>query len=349
MDCDYCYIYHAKDTTWRDMPTTMSAAVSQALVNEVDALYQRQKTKPLVVFHGGEPLLAGVRRLRELMDALVERVPTVSASIQTNGTIYSAALERLLLDHRANLTFSLSVDGFRAENDRHRLGLRDQSVYAKIEATLKKSKAAGVLDNILMVVDIKNDPVRIYEFMQAEGAKHYNIILQDGDCDRMPSGKADLVSIDVGKWLWELFKQYSSGPQNFRIKFFDDIALSLLKKLRSIKSPASTYSVCTMTVDTNGEIKQSDTFRINGDGADRIGTLNIQDTSLIAVAESAANRTYFELTQTLSAQCESCVYLDACGGGYPQHRFRGNSYRNPSVYCADYMHLYKNMERVLCH
>lgn len=348
INCDYCYIYHAKDSSWRDMPATMSKVVMQALVAQVANLYDSQNTPPHVVFHGGEPLLVGIRILRDLVAALVKRVPAVSLSIQSNATTYTHELEKLLLDYRANLTFSLSVDGFQHEHDRHRLGIRGQSVYAKIESTMRRSQQAGVLDNILMVVDIKNDPRRIHEFMATAGTSSYNIILQDGDHLSLPAGKAAVESNDVGAWLWELFTRYSSGPQRFRIKFFDDIAVALLKKNRAIRGPYATYAVCTMTVDTDGEIKQSDTFRVNGDGADRVGALNVMQVALTDVTNSVAHREHLARIQALPVTCTNCAYLDTCGGGYPQHRFGENGYDNPSVYCSDYMFLFGRMEGAIC-
>lgn len=349
MDCSYCYIYHAQDTSWQKMPRTMPLAVLEALVEEVAQLYRTQQTKPLVVFHGGEPLLLGVRRLRDIVSALVQRVPSVSLSIQTNGTIYSQSLEQLLLEHRANLTFSVSVDGFSRENDRHRIGLRDRSVYAHIAETLKRSRQAGVLDNILMVVDIQNEPRRIHQFMQVTGSKQYNIILQDGDHDHLPPGKQDRHSTDVGQWLWQLFQLYASGPQDFRLKFFDDIAVSLLKVARGVRAPPSTYSICAMTIDTDGEVKQADTFRVNGQGADALTGQNIVGSPLREIANSPANQIGLKATESLSAQCSACQYLDACGGGFPSHRFKGGDYNHPSIYCDDYVYLFGRMERALCH
>lgn len=348
MDCSYCYIYHAQDTSWQSMPRTMPAAVLAALVDAVAALYQIQQTKPLIVFHGGEPLLMGISSLRNVVSALVYRLPNVSLSIQTNGTIYNAALERLLVEHRANLTFSVSVDGFALENDRHRIGRRDRSMYPRIKETLEQSKQAGVLDNILMVVDIQSDPIRIHQFMRVTGAKQYNILLQDGDHDHLPPGKHDRHATDVGQWLWQLFQLYAAGPQDFNLKFFDDIALALVKRARGIQVPISTYSLCTMTVDTNGEVKQADTFRVNGDGADRLGGENIVESPLHDLANSPVNQANVEVTETLSPQCLDCRYLDVCGGGFPSHRSKGGDYRHPSIYCDDYVYLFERIEHALC-
>lgn len=349
MDCGYCYIYHGQDTSWKTMPRKMSAEVLGAVVDQVAILYQKQRTKPQVVFHGGEPLLLGVSRLREVVSAFVQRIPDVLLSIQTNGTIFSLPLENLLLEHRANLSFSVSVDGFAPENDRHRIGLRNRSVYDLINGTLKRSSQLGLLDNILMVVDIRNDPLRIYQFMQVTGAKNYNVLLQDGDHDHLPAGKTRANSVEVGEWLWQLFQLYATGKQNFRLKFFDDIAQSLLKKNRAICTPAASYSLCTLTIDTDGEVKQSDTFRVNSDGADRLDGQNIVQSSLYEIANSVTNRTLIGKTDSLSGKCLNCQYLNTCGGGFPPHRAKAGSLENPSIYCNDYLHLFEYMERSLCH
>lgn len=348
MDCSYCYIYHGQDDSWKKMPRLMPSAVLDSLVNEVADLYLTQQFKPQLVFHGGEPLLFGIRRLHELVSMLVQRVPEISLSIQTNGTIYNNSLEELLLEFRSNLTFSVSVDGFQPENDLQRRGLRDESVYDRIGDTLKRSLQAGVLDNILMVVDIRNDPHRIYQFMVASGAKSYNILLQDGDHDHLPPGKSFPEETTVGSWLWDLFKIYSAGPQKFRIKFFDDLSLSLLKKARGIQTPRSTFSLCTVTIDTNGEIKQADTFRINSNGADTLTGQNILTSTIRENLESPSNKASVDAMEDLCEKCQSCTYLNVCGGGFPSHRSKGYDLKNPSIYCADYLYLFERVEKLIC-
>lgn len=326
----------------------MTPEVMLALVDEVADLYQVQETKPQVVFHGGEPLLLGPNRLRELVSALVLRVPNVSLGIQTNGSIYNTAIEQLLQEFRQNMVFSVSVDGHKAENDRHRLGLRDRSVYDRIDTCLKRASAAGLLDGVLMVIDVRNDPARIFDFMCTAGASHYNILLQDGDYDHLPAGKAGPDSHELGEWLFELFRLYASGTQKFRIKFFDDIALSIVKDLRGIRSPPANYMLCTMTVDTNGEIKHNDTYRINSDGADSLAGQDIRSMSLHRAANSELNRDQLASVSRLPTKCVACKFLNSCGGGFPSHRFRQGAFDQPSVYCHDYLYLFERMESALC-
>ncbi len=348
MDCGYCYIYHGQDQTWRDMPFRMEAEVAATLIDQVKQLYLNQLTKPHVVFHGGEPLLYGINRLALLVKQFVDEIPDIQLSIQTNGTIYNTSLESLLLYYRDNLSYSVSVDGWQHENDRHRLGRRHQSVFRAIEKNLLRARSANVLDNILMVVDIENDPARIFEFICAAGAQSYNLLLQDGDHVRLPRGKDSFEDKATGCWLWELFKLYVSGDHEFRIKLFDDIVTSLLKLLRNIKSPPATYSLATVTIDTNGEIKQSDIYRINANNADRLAGTTIRQTSIQEAQQDDHHIMRLKEIETLCDACTQCRYLDVCGGGYPSHRSRNGNFLNPSIYCNDYKYLFGKIEELLC-
>ncbi len=50
--------------------------------------------------------------------------------------------------------------------------------------------------------------------------------------------------------------------------------------------------------------------------------------------------------QQVSAQCARCPHLSACGGGYLPHRFDGEGFDNPSLYCEA---LYGLAERMMLH
>ena len=330
------------------MPKIMPLEVASALVLRIEELYQKQQISPQIVFHGGEPLLAGTSYLRKLTNSILEKVPNANLSIQSNGTIYNKDLNDFLEEYRGKISFSISVDGYKEENDLHRKGLKGQSVYGKIEKTILNSSQSRLLDNILLVIDINNSPERIYEFMETCNVANFNIILLDGDYNSLPLSKKSFNSTEVGEWLWKLFKQYATNSSKFRIKFFEDIAKNLLKNKTKVANPKSTFSICTMTVDTNGEIKQSDTFRINGDGADIIGTFNVKSTSLVDAANSEENIKYLKNVESLPAVCLSCNYLNVCGGGYSNHRLNGISFNNPSIYCNDYKYLFDRMERAIC-
>ncbi len=59
LDCDYCYVYHHADQGWRLQPPLMSAKHRKKLADRIGEYAQSERLENLlVVFHGGEPLLA---------------------------------------------------------------------------------------------------------------------------------------------------------------------------------------------------------------------------------------------------------------------------------------------------
>lgn len=62
--CDYCYIYEHADQSWADQPAVMAEATVNKLADRL-AEYSRSEgiDRLLVIFHGGEPLIAGAGRL----------------------------------------------------------------------------------------------------------------------------------------------------------------------------------------------------------------------------------------------------------------------------------------------
>lgn len=88
--CDYCYIYEHNDQSWRDQPRLMSVETEDRMVERLGEYVDAQGLKRiLVVFHGGEPLLAGTDRLALLAGKIRDRAPGVEVdfSVQTNGVL----------------------------------------------------------------------------------------------------------------------------------------------------------------------------------------------------------------------------------------------------------------------
>lgn len=330
------------------MPRLMPDAVLDAIPAQLSSLSQTQQTLPTVVLHGGEPLLLGHRKIRKLVEDCISLVPNAAICIQSNGTIYTKELEQLFLDFPQNLFLSLSIDGDKSAQDRHRLRLKGTSSHSRVNRTAQLATSAGILSQVLVVVDTRNSPESIIEFMKACGAPSYNLLLLDGDYDTLPANKNDVLSTETGQWLWQLFLLYATTGHSFKIKFFDDISIAILKQVRKIKTPKPTYSLCTMTVDTNGEIKQIDTLRSNFGNKDHLCGQNILDTELGTAANSAENVSALIETEKLCNKCLDCESLDVCGGGYPPHRASNGNYLNPSIYCSDYLHLFARIRKKIC-
>ena len=52
--------------------------------------------------------------------------------------------------------------------------------------------------------------------------------------------------------------------------------------------------------------------------------------------------------EALSEKCRSCEFVLSCGAGYYPHRFdKVNRFRNPTIYCSDYLKLFRHIQKSL--
>ncbi|MEV5320897.1 cyclophane-forming radical SAM peptide maturase AmcB [Streptomyces sp. NPDC052687] len=102
LDCRYCYLPS------RGLARVMSHEVADAVADTVGAWSEHHPVT--VLWHGGEPLTAGVSRLRGLLDRFPPgREHPVRHSVQTNASLIDEAWCRLFAERRIKV--SVSVDG----------------------------------------------------------------------------------------------------------------------------------------------------------------------------------------------------------------------------------------------
>src|SRR4051812_32135495 len=119
LNCEYCYVYNKADQTWREQPAFLSDEVVEAAIGRLRWHCLQSGQKALrIVFHGGEPLLAGADRFegwcRKLVSSLND-VVDVRMAIQTNGTLIDD--EWLDIFRRYQIVVGVSLDGPADVND----------------------------------------------------------------------------------------------------------------------------------------------------------------------------------------------------------------------------------------
>ena len=297
IDCSYCYVYQGPDTTWRFQPKRMRREVSSALRDRLVEQSKRQEAGFAIVLHGGEPLLLGFDELASLLRGLSsslspDRYPI---RIQTNGTLLSEKLLDLFAETHTSV--SVSIDGPRAANDLARIDHRGRSTWAAtmqgIRLLSSHSESAFLFAGTLSVIQPTVDPKIVYEFLKKElGAPSMDFLLQDGNHDRLPPGKARFSSTEYGQWLKGLLDLYLADPSPVPIRYFDDIIkLCLGGASQKEGRGESPYGI--LIVETNGDIRKNDTLRASFEGADRFGSpWNVATTPLSTVIQSREYITY---------------------------------------------------------
>lgn len=299
-----------------------------------------------IVFHGGEPLLLGAKRLGSYADRLRELIPcTVGLGIQTNGTLLTGEVLDVLARH--DMQVGLSIDGPKHVNDRHRIDHQNQGSFDRLDAAIRlagsRPEWKKLLGNYLAVIDLKNAPVEIYRFFRQIEARSIDLILPDAHHDSPPARPdGDGSHLAYGAWLAEFFDAWFDEQALLNVRLFEEILVALLGG-DSTHESIGAKSVDLVVVEADGAIEPVDTLKIVGRQATDIG-MSVFQNSFDDALHHPALRSRMSGYSVLCDTCRSCPEVAHCGGGYLPHRFgAGKGFLNPSVYCDDLRFLFDHI------
>ena len=339
INCSYCYVYNMGDKGWSAMPTQISFETISTIAQALKDFSFTERHPFSVVLHGGEPLLLGQAKLRQVLETLRMKLPDNSPiGLQTNGILITEEILNVCSETRT--TVSVSIDGPRRINDKDRVGHNGRGTYEIIIRgldVLRNHKDADFLySGLLTVINPQTDPFEIYQFLKQLSPPSVDFLYRDGNHSKLPFGKADFNSTEYGNWFARLLEIYLSDSSPLPIRFLDDIIKLMLGGFGTKDGVGLTdYGV--LVIDTDGSIAKNDTLKSTFDGADRFTqNWSVFTHSLSEVFNSDEYAKYHKSQQPSSLICRSCPELKVCGGGMTLHRWRDdNGYDNPSIYCAD--------------
>jgi uncharacterized protein len=358
--CDHCYMYEAADQGWRSQPKVMSVRTAEA-IGQAIAVHAGGAGLGLVrvVLHGGEPLLAGTQRLGEIIEAVsapLRRLPApprLDLRIHSNGVQLDEALCELFSKHHVKV--GISLDGDRAANDLHRRYANGRSSHAQVLdalALLRSPRYRHLYAGILCTIDLRNDPVEVYRALAAEAPPRIDLLLPHATWDAPPPRPDGIARASSARdpayadWLLRIHEAWSADGRPFGIRIFDSIR-STLHGGPPLTEALGLAPSDVLVIETDGAIEQADSLKVAFDGAVDTG-LNVHRDPLAAAAAHAQIAARQIGPAALSEQCRACPALASCGGGLYAHRYRSSgaapgdpaaAFRNPTVYCADLLHL----------
>jgi uncharacterized protein len=338
--CQYCYVYEHADQTWRDRPLRMSAGLVSVVASRIAEHARAHDLADVrVIFHGGEPLLAGTdvvvdafRKIRSAVEAGIR----VEGWIQTNGTLLTeaslGALEAL------GIQVGVSMDG---DVDTHDLGRRHangQGSHAEVARGLRLlMRRPGIYSGVLCVVDLRADPVATYDALLSFQPPTIDFLLPHANW-MSPPPQADRTvgtRASYAEWLIAVFDRwYDSAIRETHIRIFEEI-INLLLGGKSATEVVGLTPTSLIVIETDGSIEQSDALKSTYHGAARTGLHIVRDSfdTALQLPEIAARQLGLG---ALSDECLACEIRRICGGGLYAHRYhRKTGFRNRSVYCDD--------------
>jgi uncharacterized protein len=336
--CDYCYVYELADQTWRAQPRAMSGALIPVIAHRIAEHAQAHDLRTIrVIFHGGEPLLAGAGPITDALRTIRSTVGAgtqVDSWVQTNGTL----LDEKMLDQleALGIRVGVSLDGNAASHDRSRRYANGRGSHDAVARGLRLlMRRPGIYSGLLCVVELSADPVATYEAMLEFAPPLIDFHLPHGNWSSPPPGRPESTAAPYAEWLITVFDRwYDAKPRETRIRLFEEIIHLLLGGKSGAEAIGLTPSSLVI-VESDGTIEQSDTLKSAYDGAAATG-LHISrdsfDTALHLPQVAAAQLGL----SALSDDCHGCPVRHVCGAGLYAHRYRaGSGFRNRSVYCHD--------------
>jgi len=344
LNCSYCYVYNKGDLSYRTQPKVMPRRVVDATIIALRNYCSDFDIERVhLLFHGGEPLLAGEDFFRYFVaTANAELLPaTVPVfSMQTNGTL----LDQRWLDLLRSLEvgFGISLDGPEEVNDANRVDHRGRGSYARvrraIELILKDGRLEDLFGGLLTVIDLDADPVELYRHHRELGVHSLDFLLPDGHHDNPPPGvRAGATDAPYADWLIRLFDAWlRDGDASFQIRIFENI----LDMILGANPASATDSIGgaqngIVVIESDGTIEPVDVLKICGDRFTKTD-FSVVTSAISDAYQSDLIRIYQAGARALCQTCRTCPIASVCGGGYLPHRYsRANGFDNPSVYCRD--------------
>jgi uncharacterized protein len=346
LNCSYCYEYNLGDDSWRRQPPFMSEGTCRVVAERIrEHSVAHQVGTVFVNLHGGEPLLAGPERIDRFATIIRDTAGDafrVTLGVQTNGVQLDDRMCEVLSRH--GFEVSVSLDGGRVANDRHRLDHAGRSSY---DATVRgirrlQERIPGQPGGLLAVIDVANDPIEVFDSVASLGIQNIDFLLPHHNWDRPPPRPRGSPH-EYGEWYLRVFDAWIAGRHpSVDVRFLRHIVLQFAGAVSNFEV-MNLAPVRLVTITTDGDIEAVDCLKSTASGLQRIG-LNVRAAALdLALAEQIIAVRQSGIEQ-LCGTCRSCTRVRQCAGGYFPHRFSlKDLFQNPSVYCTD---LYWLLDRI---
>lgn len=345
LNCTYCYMYNAGDTTYLHQPKVMARQTLQAICRAAGEHCHRHRLPVFeFIFHGGEPLLAGQTFYRDfvrLAASSFDPATRIRYSMQTNGVLLDESWCQLLAS--LGISIGISLDGDQATNDTHRKDHRGLGSYDRVVSGIRQVQQHPLLNHslgVLCVVDVHSRTSEIYENIKALNIRLFNVLLPYGTHDTPPEVLRDTKpdATPYADWLIDLFDRWFQDKHRPAIPLFSRV-MGLLLGIGSEFDYFGRGDIQYLVVETDGSIEPSGALKVCGNGFTKAG-MDIGRHSLDEALATPLIRRYHRSHRRLPDKCRRCELKQICGGGHLPTRYsRERGFDNPSFYCLDYMKL----------
>ncbi len=188
INCDYCYVFNKGNSAADDSPARLSNKNISHLVCFLQRACQEYQIGTIQIdFHGGEPLLMKKESFTNMCIQLISGNycgSQLRLALQTNATLIDN--EWIAIFEKYSVNVSISIDGPKHINDRHRLDTKGRSTYegtvrglCRLQHAYKQGRLPSD-PGILCVANAPANGAEIYRhFVDELGVYSFDFLIPD--------------------------------------------------------------------------------------------------------------------------------------------------------------------------
>ena len=336
LSCRYCY----SDVAGAGV---MSRQTLQTALEKTARYAEGQGFREIhILWHGGEPLLAGLGFFRTAVNLLhgLSSDLRFHHYLQTNGLLLDHDFCAFFRDHEFQV--GISLDGPQVLHDSLRIGADGQGSHAAVLGKVRLLEEQGVSAGFNAVVTRSSlgQERAIYRFFQGLG---YGFRVNPMIPGRHPATSAPylLQPGEYGAFLCRLFDAWA-GTEHQRV-MVSPLNLYLEAILDGVPYECQQQSTCAgshLGVKPSGDVVQCSRFETHPLG-------NIHDRDIRELVASPFCEDIRRRGEMLSG-CHPCLYWSICHGGCPLNALAfGQDHMAKDPFCKDYQLIFAKIRRAL--
>lgn len=298
-------------------------------------------TDPVITFswHGGEPMLAGLKFYRKAV-ALQKKYNKTGRKIingmQTNGTLVNTEWCRFLAEEQ--FVIGISVDGPEELHDRFRLTRDGRPTFKQVMRGYDQLVIHGIDPEILCVVNAENVryPLEVYRFFKQLGAGFMTFIplVEKLAFDSSVVNNRSVPAEAFGNFQCSIFDEWvEQDIGKVKVQIIEEALRTAFKQQHTL---CIFKPVCggVPVVEHNGDFFSCDHFVTR---EHHLG--NIREFALADLLDSDRQNAFGQAKlNTLPEYCLECEVRDMCNGECPKNRFIHTPGGEPGLnyLCAGY-------------
>lgn len=330
--CRYCYLTEADKNTKGTMPMEIiEATFDQLRKSKLNLLSEKRIT---VVWHAGEPLVAGIPFYRSAFDLIKKLTAdldiTITHSLQTNGTLINEEWIQLFKEY--DVKVGISVDG---PEHLHNINRITKSGRGSFHLThrgmelLNKAQFPFHTISVLTKESLKH-PEEMFAFFQSSGSYRacFNIEEAEG-ANEKSSLEGSQQDEDIVRQFYTKYLELQRTTENpVRVREFNSAANSILgwNKLRMFLDSAAQelHPLSIFTIAMNGDYAtfSPEMIGTNMEGYGKMVFGNVKTDNIDDLPSNPVFQKVWKDIREGTKQCRlNCQYYSLCGGGAPSNKF----------------------------